>query len=296
MNPKEGEMKDESLSISRFCDIGLQCDHPDSSETAATILSKREDHLFQAVERRRSVQGATTQVKGPSITERRSSVGSTSKKSTIFKKIQIPEDGQHEKKGCPRIFPKRNSVDNSALHGKNSRSSKNVKLDDIENSPIENTYTTDQSIGEESDAEFKLDFQIQGRSSSMNTLNVDIIMPIRDSPQGRRNTVDNSALATNKNGKRRGSIERALVEIQPGLKQPLRLALETESAIRKGFVRGVGCTSCEVQMFCIKDAKFMLCPLCRVITAVECDSKAAFGVGLGIVQNSIGVGLGVVES
>lgn len=88
--------------------------------------------------------------------------------------------------------------------------------------------------------------------------------------------------------KKKKSVERAVIEISPGFRQPLRLALETEAAMRKGFVRETSCQFCNLTMLCIRDARFVLCPTCRSISPLNDDedeqSNDTFGVGLGVLK------------
>jgi len=94
-------------------------------------------------------------------------------------------------------------------------------------------------------------------------------------------------------GKKGKIVERAVIEITPGFRQPLRLALETEAAMRKGFVRESRCQLCKLTMLCIRDARFVLCPICRSIAPLSDDeeeilvqSNKTFGVGLGVLKRT----------
>jgi hypothetical protein len=87
------------------------------------------------------------------------------------------------------------------------------------------------------------------------------------------------------------------IEIYPGFEQPLRLSVETEAAIRIGFIRSSECCVCTMEINCIQDARFVLCPVCRTITPLDTnneelsdhrsirsdDTECSFGVGLGFV-------------
>lgn len=87
------------------------------------------------------------------------------------------------------------------------------------------------------------------------------------------------------------------IEIYPGFEQPLRLSVETEAAIRVGFIRSAECCVCTLEINCIQDARFILCPVCHTITPLDDnidassdhlsteseDTECSFGVGLGFV-------------
>jgi len=76
-----------------------------------------------------------------------------------------------------------------------------------------------------------------------------------------------------------------MIEIFPGTHVRLRGADETWSAIRSDFYMPAVCLDCDVTVFCIEDAEFILCPHCRVISPLE-NSVLSKPVGEG------GVGLG----
>lgn len=87
------------------------------------------------------------------------------------------------------------------------------------------------------------------------------------------------------------------VEIYPGFEQRLRLSAETEEAILTGFVRTSECCVCKLEISCIQDARFVLCPVCRTITPLGDDvladhlyftpegTEASFGIGLGFISS-----------
>lgn len=77
-----------------------------------------------------------------------------------------------------------------------------------------------------------------------------------------------------------------LVEIAPGVHEPLRKADETVSAVRHDFYVPVCCFGCSDEIFCIADAKYVICPACRVVSPIE------EGALEGQVLRQHGLGLG----
>lgn len=74
------------------------------------------------------------------------------------------------------------------------------------------------------------------------------------------------------------------VEIYPGVTQLLRGADETSRAADVNFVTPVRCASCTVDMLCIADAAYAICPLCRVVSPTAGQAlNDQWGVGLGFV-------------
>jgi hypothetical protein len=74
------------------------------------------------------------------------------------------------------------------------------------------------------------------------------------------------------------------VEIYPGVMQLLRGADETARAADVSFVVPVRCNACTVDMLCIADAAYAICPLCRVVSPAAGQSlNDRWGVGLGFV-------------
>jgi hypothetical protein len=73
-----------------------------------------------------------------------------------------------------------------------------------------------------------------------------------------------------------------MVEISPGLRVRLRGAAETRDCVARDFFTPSLCFACNLEMFCIQDACFVLCPSCRVVNPVsEIDSNFSTG-GLGL--------------
>jgi hypothetical protein len=74
------------------------------------------------------------------------------------------------------------------------------------------------------------------------------------------------------------------VEIYPGVTEQLRGAVETARAADINFVVPVQCISCTIDMLCIADAAYVICPLCRVVSQTTQQAlNDQWGVGLGFI-------------
>jgi hypothetical protein len=74
------------------------------------------------------------------------------------------------------------------------------------------------------------------------------------------------------------------IEIMPGLRVPLRGAEETWNCIEQDFFSPVTCFGCSIELCCIQDASYVLCPVCRVVGPMD--------TGAGDFGSTVGVGLG----
>jgi len=72
-----------------------------------------------------------------------------------------------------------------------------------------------------------------------------------------------------------------MVEVSPGEFMRLRGADETWRAIRNDFYVPCECICCNSTIYCIQDAKLVLCADCRVVSPIENSSDENGGVGLG---------------
>ena len=63
------------------------------------------------------------------------------------------------------------------------------------------------------------------------------------------------------------------VEISPNFYQPLRGAKETMDAIEDHFVCDCSCIICTIDFFCIRNAAWTICPLCRVLSPSSLSRK-----------------------
>lgn len=81
------------------------------------------------------------------------------------------------------------------------------------------------------------------------------------------------------------SNEAVFVEIYPGVTERLRGAAETARAADINFVVPLQCISCTIDMLCIADAAYVICPLCRVVSpTVDRSLNDRWGVGLGFIS------------
>jgi hypothetical protein len=83
-----------------------------------------------------------------------------------------------------------------------------------------------------------------------------------------------------------------IVQIAPGVQAPLRGTKETYQAISKDFYSNVTCFGCSLEMCCIADAAYIVCPECKVISPLEgCVFEGKEirrrGLGLGFTYESL---------
>ena len=71
------------------------------------------------------------------------------------------------------------------------------------------------------------------------------------------------------------------IEIAPGVYSPLRSAAETFKAIENDFYVRLTCENCNKPIFCIQNAKHVLCPHCRQVSFMDSCGEDAYGVGMG---------------
>lgn len=82
------------------------------------------------------------------------------------------------------------------------------------------------------------------------------------------------------------------IEISDGVHLPLRDADETMKAVLNDFYVPCNCFGCdnnEDPIFCIQDADFVVCPLCKTVSALEGggDACGSGGVGLGFTLETL---------
>lgn len=91
------------------------------------------------------------------------------------------------------------------------------------------------------------------------------------------------------------------IEIAPGVTARLRGAQETMNGIANDFYLPCECYCCQADLFCIMDADFVLCPVCKVVSPVagggtgdsdydnneKNDDNLAGGVGLGFTLDDL---------
>lgn len=67
------------------------------------------------------------------------------------------------------------------------------------------------------------------------------------------------------------------VEIQPGVMAKVRGAQETWSCLKRDFYQSSVCRGCNIELTCIRDLDYVLCPTCGHLTTLD----GGGGVGLG---------------
>jgi len=73
------------------------------------------------------------------------------------------------------------------------------------------------------------------------------------------------------------------IEIEPGFFAELRGAEETTHAVAVGQVVDCSCILCSLPLLCIRDAEFVLCPDCKVVSPLfHGNTGGRGGVGLGL--------------
>lgn len=81
------------------------------------------------------------------------------------------------------------------------------------------------------------------------------------------------------------------IEVTPGVFMNVLGSAETSVAIQSNYLAKTCCICCNLTLFCIRDAGYVLCPDCRVVSPVEVGddsmSKFSAGVGLGITTNDL---------
>lgn len=79
------------------------------------------------------------------------------------------------------------------------------------------------------------------------------------------------------------SRQAARIEIAPGMMARLRGADETWAAVENDYYIPTQCFCCQLDICCIMDANFVLCPQCKVVSPLEGCAQPGFdgGVGLG---------------
>ena len=78
-----------------------------------------------------------------------------------------------------------------------------------------------------------------------------------------------------------GATKCKMIEVAPGEFMRLRGARETWKAIQDDFYLPCACICCELTLFCIQDATYVLCPECQVVNPLEKIDGYDGGVGLG---------------
>jgi len=79
------------------------------------------------------------------------------------------------------------------------------------------------------------------------------------------------------------------IEVAPGQFLNLRGAQETWQAVNDDFFLPCSCVICDQTIFCIADADYVLCPVCRVVNPVDfgTETSGSGGVGLGFTLDDL---------
>ncbi|CAB9519676.1 Receptor-type guanylate cyclase gcy [Seminavis robusta] len=72
------------------------------------------------------------------------------------------------------------------------------------------------------------------------------------------------------------------VEIEPGVFRTLRGKDETLYAMECRFMIDLSCMVCTINVSCIADAEFVLCPVCKSVSPIVKNTGNGGGVGLGV--------------
>jgi hypothetical protein len=78
-----------------------------------------------------------------------------------------------------------------------------------------------------------------------------------------------------------------MIEVVPGEFMRLRGAHETWTAIQNDFYVPCACICCDLTLFCIQDATYVLCPDCQVVNPLEKIDGYDGGVGLGFTMKEL---------
>lgn len=87
------------------------------------------------------------------------------------------------------------------------------------------------------------------------------------------------------------NFDHSLIEVFPGVEMPLRGSQETQYAIQKDYIMHVHCMDCTLELSCVRNSQYVLCPLCHCVSPLELSGlrlePSHFGVGLGFVEEGI---------
>jgi hypothetical protein len=83
-----------------------------------------------------------------------------------------------------------------------------------------------------------------------------------------------------------GAVKCNMIEVAPGQYMRLRGADETWTAIQDDFYAPCVCYACDLTLFCIQNATYVLCPQCQVVNPFDGDESKG-GVGLGFTIESL---------
>jgi hypothetical protein len=92
-------------------------------------------------------------------------------------------------------------------------------------------------------------------------------------------------------------VESLMIEIMPGLSEPLRGSAETMKAHMSGNIMRIHCVCCDQDISCVGDAAYVLCPTCTVVSPAPSESMngSSWGVGLGFLADQFVVDDGMLS-
>jgi len=93
-------------------------------------------------------------------------------------------------------------------------------------------------------------------------------------------------------------MESLMIEIMPGLSEPLRGSAETIKAHMSGDIMKIHCVCCDTDISCVGDAAYVLCPNCTVVSPAPSESangRSSWGVGLGFLADQFQVDDGMLS-
>jgi hypothetical protein len=74
------------------------------------------------------------------------------------------------------------------------------------------------------------------------------------------------------------------IEVSPRVMAKVRGPQETWSCLKRDFYQACSCQNCKIELTCIQDLDFVLCPTCSQLTTLEARGG---GVGLGFTFNDL---------
>ena len=88
------------------------------------------------------------------------------------------------------------------------------------------------------------------------------------------------------------TLEPTMVDIAPGVQTPLRGAKETVTAVARDYYSNVSCFGCSLEVCCIADVSYVICPVCKVVSPMddptfEGKEVQRHGLGLGFTYESL---------
>lgn len=81
-----------------------------------------------------------------------------------------------------------------------------------------------------------------------------------------------------------------ILELSPGWRVRLRGAKETQAAVEGDFYLPTICHGCQMDILCIRDANYVVCPACHVVSPLDDDANMDYchgGLGLGFTWENV---------